>query len=226
MSDQESHDAAVPEGMEERQALAQLRVEPFLRHGFLVNHLTSQTVNGGDVKCNSGEVGEAVRAVADRVDGGDLRPITDALLSQSMMLDANATELMNRAWRNVGEYPEAFRSYMGLALKAQAQARATLEALAKMHQPREQVVRHVHVYEGGQAVVAEQLHMHGTGVRNAGNADQSHAAGTSGAGERPALPRPDTLGNSMQGPGSARKAAVPDARRDKPRRAARKQQRP
>lgn len=223
MADHDAHEVQVPQGVEERQALAQLRVEPFLRHGFLVNHLAGQTVNGGDVKCNSGEVGEAVRAVADRVDGGDLRPITDALLSQSMMLDANATELMNRAWRNVGEYPEAFRSYMGLALKAQAQARTTLEALAKIHQPREQVVRHVHVYEGGQAVVAEQLHMHGPGGRYARNNDQSHAAGAGGAGERAALPRPDTLGDPMPSPGGARETAVPDARRDKPRRSSRKQ---
>ncbi|OYU35259.1 MAG: hypothetical protein CFE35_09710 [Novosphingobium sp. PASSN1] len=44
------------------------------------------------------------------------------------------------------------RRYMRLALKAQAACRSTLEALARLHQPREQTVKHVHVSEGGQAV--------------------------------------------------------------------------
>lgn len=38
--------------------------------------------------------------------------------------------------------------------------RATLEALAKLHQPREQTVKHVHVNEGGRAIVADQIHQH------------------------------------------------------------------
>lgn len=217
-------DVVVPAGMDERQALAQLRVEPFMRHGFIANHLASQTIRSEDVGCNSGEIGDIMRGMAATVAGGDLRPITDALMSQSLMLDATATEMMNRAWRNAGEYPEAFRSYMSLALKAQAQSRATLEALAKVHQPREQVVRHVHVYEGGQAVVAEQLHMIGPGVANAGIADQSHAARAIGSGECAALPSPNPIGQAVPVAGSQREAEVQDARRHQPRRSSRKQQ--
>lgn len=220
--DDTSVEVVVPDGKEAREALAQLRVEPFLRHGFLTNHMASQTVNGGEIKCNSGEVGEVLREMAKTITAGDLTPITNALLSQSMMLDATATELMNRAWRNVGQYPDAFQRYIQLALKSQAQSRATLEALAKVHQPREQVVRHVHVHEGGQAVVAEQLHMNGQGVTNAGSTDQSDAQGASVA----SLPSPDPLGNGVPITGRARQAEMQDARRDEPRRAPRKSKRP
>jgi hypothetical protein len=219
--DDNAVEVVVPDGKEAREALAQLRVEPFLRHGFLTNHMAGETVRGGEIKCNSGEVGEVLREMAKTITAGDLTPITNALLSQSMMLDATATELMGRAWRNVGQYPDAFQRYISLALKSQAQSRATLEALAKVHQPREQVVRHVHVHEGGQAVVAEQLHMNGQGVTNAGIADQSNAQGASVA----SLPSPDPLGQTVPITRRAGQAEMQDARRDEPRRASRKPKR-
>ncbi len=214
-------DVQVPAGKEEREALAQLRVEPFMRHGFLTNHLASQTIRGGEVTCNTGEIGEVLRDMAATIAAGDLSPITNALLSQSVMLDATATELMGRAWRNAGEYPEVFQRYINLALKSQAQSRATLEALAKVHQPREQVVRHVHVHEGGQAIVAEQLHMNGQGATNAGIADQSNAQGASVA----SLPSPNPLGQTVPITSGAREAEMQDARRHEPRRPARKPKR-
>lgn len=221
----ETADVSMPAGKSEREALAELRLEPFLRHGFLANHLASQIVTSDSVKCSSAEVGDAMRAMAGRISAGDLAPVTNMLMSQGIMLDANATELMNRAWRNAGEYPDAFRSYMGLAMKAQAQSRATLEALAKIHQPREQIVRHVHVYEGGQAVVTEQLHMHGPGVVNAGSDDQSHAARAGSAGDRATLPSPNPLGDTVPIAGCPGEAQMSDARRHQSGRAARQPQR-
>lgn len=53
-----------------------------------------------------------------------------------------------------------------MAMKAQSNARTTIEALTKLHQPREQTVRHVHVNQGGQAVVADQFHHHAGGQQN------------------------------------------------------------
>ena len=147
------------------------------------------------------------------------------LTSQALTLDAVFTEMLSRATQNIGKYPDAVERYMRLALKAQSQSRATLETLVKMHQPREQIVRHVHVYEGGQAVVAEQLHMHGPGVRNGERADQSHAAGTRDPGERAALPCPDPFRDGVPISSSAGKAEMQDARRDKPRRTARQRSR-
>ena len=101
---------------------------------------------------------------------------------------------------SMGEYIEASERYMRLALKAQANSRAMLEALAKLHQPREQTVRHVHVNEGGQAVIANQFHHQAGKHQNAGSAKQLHAAAGGTAGERSALSGPDPIGKSCQSP--------------------------
>ena len=100
------------------------------------------------------------------------------------------TEFARRVGINMGQYLEAAERYMRLALKAQGNCRATLEALARLHQPREQTVKHVHVNEGGQAVVADQFHHH-TGVSENGKSiKQSDATGATGDMRRAASPGP------------------------------------
>lgn len=118
---------------------------------------------------------------------------------------------------NMGEYLGPTETYARIAMKAQAQSRATLEALAKLHQPREQTVRHVHVNEGGQAVIADQFHHHTGGHENGQSAEQPLATGTGAAGTGPALPSPDPLGNGVPIPCSERKRPVPNARRQRQR---------
>lgn len=76
----------------------------------------------------------------------------------SVTLESMLAELARRAANTMGEYINAAEHYGRLALKAQSNCRATLEALAKLHQPREQTVHHVPVNEGGQAVVADHFH--------------------------------------------------------------------
>ena len=101
---------------------------------------------------------------------------------------------------------------MRLALKAQSASRSTLEALAKLHQPREQTVKHVHVNSGGQAVVADAIHQHTGGAENAKTIEQSHATGSDGT--IAALPSPDPFGNGVPIPSCEGQAAMQDARRD------------
>ncbi len=74
------------------------------------------------------------------------------------------------------------------------------------HQPREQTVRHVHVNEGGQAVIADQFHNHTGGKENAESVNQSDATGPVGASA--ALPSPDANGNGVQIASREGKAAV------------------
>ena len=95
----------------------------------------------------------------------------------------------------MSEYLDAAERYGRLAMKAQGNCRATLEALAKLHQPREQTVRHVHVNEGGQAVVADQFHHHLGASENGKSVKQSDATGA--AGVCAALPRPDAQGDGL-----------------------------
>lgn len=103
---------------------------------------------------------------------GNLRSASNMLTAQAMTLDTVFTDLVQRSSRNLGQYPEAAERYMRLALKAQANSRATIEALAKLHQPREQTVKHVHIdNRGGQAVVADTVQTRGS---KPNYADQSH----------------------------------------------------
>ncbi|MFZ4380578.1 MAG: hypothetical protein ACOYO0_01265 [Sandarakinorhabdus sp.] len=87
-----------------------------------------------------------------------------------------------------------------------------MEALAKLHQPPEQTVRHVHVNEGGQAIVADQFHHHAGGLQNAESVKQSHATGA--AGQSAALPGPDAGRDGVPIASGEGAEAVPDARRD------------
>jgi hypothetical protein len=206
----EKVDIELPAGRTEGDMIAELRLSPILRHASTANALAAQTVAFPERLVSAGVAADQLREIADRVATGDLRHLSDSFLSQAVLLDTTVTELMRRAWQNAGEYPAAFERYMTMALKAQAQSRATLEALAKLHQPREQVVRHVHVYEGGQAVVAEEFHHHGGGAANAGIAHQAHAA--------TALPGPDPLRQTVPIPSRPREKALPNARRGKGKR--------
>jgi len=128
-----------------------------------------------------------VASHGEQAASGDLAFASRMLAAQALSLDEMFTELARRAAMNLGTYLDAGERYARLALKAQANSRATIEALAKLHQPREQTVRHVHVNEGGQAIVADQFHHH-AGGRNVGSAEQSHATTAASAG----APMPST----------------------------------
>ncbi len=122
------------------------------------------------------------------------------------------TELARRAALNMGQNMDATERYARLAFKAQANSRATIDALTKLHQPREQTVRHVHVNEGGQAIVANQFHHHAGGMANVESVKQSHATGT--AGQRAALLGPDAGRDGVPIASGDGAEAVQDARRD------------
>jgi hypothetical protein len=143
---------------------------------------------------------------------GDLRAVSRTLTAQALTLDAIFTRLVERAAINMGDYPQAFERYMRLALKAQANSRATFEALARIHQPREQTVKHVTVNEGGQAVVAENFHHH-AGGGNAKTTEQPYEPCA-------ALPGANPLGNAVPVPSGERAEAMPPARRSRRKRSA------
>jgi hypothetical protein len=105
-----------------------------------------------------------------------------------------------------------------LATKMLRTFTAQTEALAKLRRKGEQTVKVVHVYPGGQAVVAETIN-HGGGT-NEKAAEQSHEPNVAAA-VGPALLGKDPAGNAMPMPGHARPEAVPHPRWREPRRAGR-----
>lgn len=169
-----------------------------------------------------GELGttELFEAHIDRckaAKAGDLGNQKAMLAAQADALNSIFTEMARRAAANMGEYIGATETYLRLGLKAQAQCRATIEALDSLTSGRVQTVKHVHVNEGGQAIVADQFHQHTGGQKNEQSAEQPHATGT--AGESPALSGPDPLGQSVPIPSGEREGTLPHARRKRQRRA-------
>lgn len=86
------------------------------------------------------EIAALVRDLRDQTRAvtqeGDMRAPEAMLYGQAVALQTIFTSLSRRAALNVGEYMNAAERYLRLALKAQAQCRATLETLHEMKNPR------------------------------------------------------------------------------------------
>lgn len=95
------------------------------------------------------------------------------------------------------------REYGNLATKLNRTFVAQMKALSDHRRGGEQVVRHVHVYEGGQAVVAETVNV---GGQRATIANPPHAL-------IPAMLGQDTPGNGVPISGDPGQETVSDARR-------------
>lgn len=210
--------AAVVEGFKgesEVETMARVFTSPPARHGAVAGSFIGKMFGKLPGEPQFDDYGRAIAAKTKEAAKGDLALASEMLLAQAVSLDAMFTELARRCAMNMGEHILAAERYGRLALKAQSNSRAALEALARLHQPREQTVRHVHVNEGGQAVIADQFHNHMGGSENAETGKQSHATGAAGA--TAALPSPDPLRNGVPISGSEGQATMPDARRDKSR---------
>lgn len=192
-------------------ATANAILAPEFRHGVTASQIHKAQFGSMDGAPGHGDYGMAFRDAGTKAANGDLANASKLLAAQAITLDNIFTEMARRMAMNMGDYIGATETYARIAMKAQAQSRATLEALAKLHQPREQTVRHVHVNEGGQAVIADQFHHHTTGGQeNAANFKQPHATGAAGSG--PALPSPDPFGNGVPIASGERPEAMQDAR--------------
>lgn len=198
-------------GETEPATMARVMVGPYLRHGIVGSDIAGKMVGKLPGEPNFDDFGKAIKANAQASLKGDMSLASELLTAQALSLDAMFTELTRRATMNLGDYPLAAERYARLAFKAQSNCRASLEALAKLHQPREQTVRHVHVNEGGQAVVADHFHHHTGGKENGKASEQPHATRTAGAS--PALHGPDPFGNGVPIPGGEGERAMQNARR-------------
>ena len=145
------------------QAMARRILEPHLRHAASASAFAGKVLGSDLIAPGIMDYIDHVKIATGKAEAGDLAIVSRLLAAQAITLDSMFTELARRAALNMGEYLNASERYGRLAFKAQSNCRATLEALAKLHQPREQTVRHVHVNNGGQAIVADQLHHHAGG---------------------------------------------------------------
>jgi hypothetical protein len=181
-------------GETEPETMARVLVSPFWRHGILGHGIAAKAFGTPPGDPQFDDFGKAIKATAKAAEEGDLTLATELLVAQALSLDAMFAELARRSTVNFGDYPLAAERYARLAFKAQSNSRAAIEALAKLHQPREQTVRHVHVNEGGQAVIADSIHHHAGGKENAESNEQPQATGAAGT-------CPPLLGHDAQGSG-------------------------
>lgn len=191
-----------------RQAICRKITGPFTRHAFVTGEACERLLTSFDAGDKPGltEFEWSIKERADKAASGDLGDVSALFMAQALSLDSIFTEYARIALVNVSSNLEASERYMRLAIKAQSNSRATLDALSKLHQPREQTVRHVHVNEGGQAVIADQFHHHSGGQTNAQTTEQPHAAGT--AGTSAALPSQNQIGLTMPLTGRKRQSKV------------------
>ncbi len=197
------------EGGNVAMATAAAILAPEFRHAVTASQILKPQFGSMEGSPGFGDYADVLDKVSERARKGDLAMASELLAAQALTLDNIFTEMARRMALNMGEYLGATETYARIAMKAQAQSRATLEALIKLHQPREQTVRHVHVNEGGQAVIADQFHHHAGGQENGKTADQSHATGAAGIG--PALLGVDSFGNGVPISGGQRPEAVSNA---------------
>lgn len=197
-------------------AQARTMLEPYVRHGLTASMYANRALGETKDKPCLMDSADFLEAQAKSAANADLAMASHMLAAQAITLDSMFTELARCAAVNMGEYPQAVDRYARLALKAQSNSRATLETLAKLHQPREQTVRHVHLNGDAQAIVAEQFHHHTGGNRNDVSAEQSHATGTAeSTGESTAMLGQDASGNALPIPGCERAEEMQNARREK-----------
>jgi len=192
----------VPTGADEApaRALARTLIDPGARHALAAAEFAVKPL--GDLTAPG--VGDFQRAMDLAIDrAGDRAAARKMLAAQAVTLDSVFCELTRRAGANLGTYPEAVDRYLRLAMKAQANARATLEAIHRLSEPPPAPPRYVSVRDGGQALIGDQIHISG---------GQSHA--TTAIGSGPAMLGKNSERWPLPSAGCEGPDPMPDARRD------------
>lgn len=127
----------------------------------------------------------------------------------SQMVAANECAFRCMRGMITSDMVDQHKMYGDLANKFMRTFSAQAEALSKLRRGGEQIVKYIHVHEGGQAVVAGTINQQ-RGVAGVGNAEQLY--GTNTASECASLPCPDPTRNGVPVPSHAERA-MQDTRR-------------
>lgn len=112
---------------------------------------------------------EVFSAKAARVQRGDMSEVEATLTAQAVALDAIFNGLAKRGALNMGQHLGACETYLRLALKAQAQCRATLETLAEVKYPK------VATFVRQQNVAYQQQVNNGSAESDSATSTRTHA---------------------------------------------------
>ena len=128
-------------GETEQDVAARLAMHPAMQNAFLAKVFTEGKV---DLEKGSKITGpldmtacaEQMVQKLEAIDRNDLTEAKQMLMGQAATLQAIFMEMGRRAALNMGTYIGPAETYLRLALKAQAQCRATVETLAEIVNPR------------------------------------------------------------------------------------------
>jgi hypothetical protein len=131
------------EGMNESQMVASV----VSRSGLAAVTLRAYSNQSGEVQATD-MLAELVKA-GDEIVAGDMGRMERMLAHQAITLDTMFNTLAKRSASQ--EYMKQMEAYMRLALKAQAQARATVEAMALLKNP-QPYIRQANIAHGNQQI--------------------------------------------------------------------------
>ena len=144
---------------------ARMAVTPSL-NGAVVIHAYQGNVMGKDADLNV--LIDQLRDTFTEVKGGDLHTLEAMLISQATALQTIFTSLARKAQNQ--EYLKNQETFLGLALKAQAQSRATISALVDLKYPRQATfVKQANIAHGPQQVNNGTTVAHGKEISNEPN---------------------------------------------------------
>lgn len=129
--------------------MADLTVSPFVNGGMVVQAFTTNLL-GKDV-AGITEVVESLRESTRMANNGDLSKLEAMLVSQATALQTIFASYACRA--QIQPQQKHLEAFMGMALKAQAQSRATIQAVIELKYPRQATfVKQANIAHGPQQV--------------------------------------------------------------------------
>jgi hypothetical protein len=148
----------------EGQAFTRAFAGPFVTSGHVLQRI--QEPLGNSEASHSDYVSAMVKA-SDKVNAGDMKDVEAFLVSQAMVLNGWFGELSRRAANNLKtpDYFEGAQVLFKMAMKAQNQARMTLETLSNIKNPPVVYAKQANISNGPQQV-NNTLHAHASENEN------------------------------------------------------------
>ena len=152
-------------GVSRERQLADVALDPLFGGAVIASSFGKPFSGETDLTAFYEALHDRARAIRDN----KLGSAEDMLTAQAAALNAIFLELSRRSGANMGEYIQAAETYMRLALKAQAQCRATLETLANIKNPPVIYARQANIANGPQQVNNSGAASHASNLTSAPN---------------------------------------------------------
>jgi hypothetical protein len=148
----------------EGQAFTRAFAGPFVTSGHALQRIQEPI---GNSQASHSDYVSAMVTASDKVNAGNMKDVEAFLVSQAMVLNGWFGELSRRAINNLKtpEYFEGAQALFKMAMKAQNQARMTLETLSNIKNPPVVYAKQANISNGPQQV-NNTLHAHATEKQN------------------------------------------------------------